>query len=246
MRRLLHHVVEAPRRCPYLPDERARLEHRFMEDVSPDELEALLSRGWRRFGFDYFRPACTSCAACIPTRVVADTFRPTKSQRRAVSGAADWDLSVGAPIVDDERLALHARWHREREDARDWSPSELDAEGYALQLAWPHPSARELTLRDRARGGRLVGVGLFDEMPTSLSAVYFFYDPDYRPRSPGVVNVVTTIELARRSARRHVYLGYLVSGCPSLAYKARYRPQERLVGAPEDDESPRWELVDQS
>ncbi|MCA9584374.1 MAG: arginyltransferase [Myxococcales bacterium] len=240
MRRLLLHHVEAPRSCPYLGDRDATLEHRFMEDVDPAELEALLVRGWRRFGFDYFRPACAGCAECQPTRVVVDGFVPTRSQRRAIAGARGWEAHLERPIVDRERLELHARWHADREVARAWSPTDLDAEGYALQLAWPHPAARELSFRDAERGHRLVGVGLCDETPDALSAVYFFFDPEYGRASPGVVNVVTTLEIARAAGKSHVYLGYRVDGCPSLAYKGRFKPQERLVGAPADDEEPRW------
>jgi arginyl-tRNA--protein-N-Asp/Glu arginylyltransferase len=40
-----------------------------------------------------------------------------------------------------------------------------------------------------------------------------------------------------------VYLGFRVDACPSLAYKASYRPQEVLSGLPEDDEEPLWELA---
>ena len=57
MARTLRHLVEAPRGCSYLDGQVASLEHRIMLDVSPAELEALLDRGWRRFGVDYFRPA---------------------------------------------------------------------------------------------------------------------------------------------------------------------------------------------
>ena len=56
--------VEAPRACSYLPGTTATLEHRVMVDVTADELGRLLERGWRRFGPDYFRPACPACSAC--------------------------------------------------------------------------------------------------------------------------------------------------------------------------------------
>ena len=48
--RLLKRIVEAPRPCAYLPEQRAALDVRLMLDVTPAELDALLSRGWRRFG----------------------------------------------------------------------------------------------------------------------------------------------------------------------------------------------------
>ena len=54
--RLLARYLEKPRPCSYLAAESASLETRLMVDVEPAELEAMLERGWRRFGPSYFRP----------------------------------------------------------------------------------------------------------------------------------------------------------------------------------------------
>lgn len=243
MARVLKHLIEEPRACSYLPDTTAQLEHRLMLDVVPEELDRLLSRGWRRFGPDYFRPACPSCSACKPTRLVVPAFAPTKSQRRARRKADGLRLTVGAPTVDDARLALYHRWHAGREAAREWSASSLDARDYATQFAFPHPCAREVTLHDNAAGGRLVGVGICDESLRAWSLVYFFSDPDYADRSLGVANIVLGVELAAERGLRHVYLGYSVAACPSLRYKSAFGPREELEGWPRFDEAPRWITV---
>jgi len=83
-------------------------------DVSPEELEALLERGWRRFGPMYFRPACEGCAECVTLRIPATTFEPSKSQRRARKNASRLTRRVSRPRIDDERLELYARWHAQR------------------------------------------------------------------------------------------------------------------------------------
>lgn len=236
MKRILHTLVERPRPCSYLDHATASLEHRLMVGVSARELGALLARGWRRFGYDYFRPACAPCSECVPTRLPVAEFAPSKSQRRALRHAR-LDVVVGPPRIDDARLELHARWHREREQARGWHASHLDAESYHAQLAFEHEAAREITLWD---GDTLVGVSLCDETDAAWSAVYFFHHPDYAAWSLGVVNVLVLVELARARGRDHLYLGYVVAGCPSLAYKQRYGPREVLVGWPRDDEEPRW------
>jgi arginyl-tRNA--protein-N-Asp/Glu arginylyltransferase len=191
--RLLHHVVEPPHPCPYLHDREAALELRVQIDVTAAELDAMLERGWRRFGAVYFRPACAPCGECVTLRIPTATFRPSKSQRRAAKAAAGLRRTFGPPRIDEERLALYRRWHAEREAERGWDPSPIDAQRYALDFAFPHPSVREVTFVDPSTE-RLVGVGIVDETPSAMSAVYFFWDPETAPPSLGVANVVTLVE----------------------------------------------------
>lgn len=238
--RVLARHVEEPRPCSYLPDERAQLETLLIEDVSPMELEVMLERGWRRFGPTYFRPRCTRCQACDSLRIVTKDYQPTRSHRRAMKAASSLVRAVGKPRVDEERIALHGRWHHQREDARGWEPNPVDFEGYAIHFAWPHPSAREVTFRDPSRGNALVAVGLWDVTPHASSAVFFFFDPAYARMSLGIANVALGVEDARRESRAHVYLGYRVLGCASLEYKGRFGPCEQLVGRPRLEDAPRW------
>lgn len=231
---------EDPHRCSYLPDEQASLDVRLAVDMLPDEFAGMLARGWRRFGPSYFRPACAACSACVPTRIHVATYRPSKSQKRARNQSAYLVRTVAFPAVDRDRLELYARWHRDRERRRGWEVSAVTAESYAMELAFPHPSAREVTFRDPGRDNRLVGVGLVDEVPDALSAVYFFWDPEHAPSSLGTAHIVRLIDEAAGRGLRFVYLGYRVDGCPSLAYKGRFQPQQSLLGWPADDEEPQW------
>jgi arginyl-tRNA--protein-N-Asp/Glu arginylyltransferase len=239
--RLLH-TIEAPRPCSYLAPETASLEIQCLVDVSPAETEAMLARGWRRFGLSYFRPACSPCGACVSLRLPVATFAPSRSQRRAAKSCAALRREVGPVRVDRERLALYAAWHAARERDRGWEPMPLAADDYARDFALPQPCARELAYyaADAPGGPRLVGVGLCAETPAAWSAIYFFYDPAYAGRSPGVAHVLTLVELARARGKAHVYLGYRVSECLSMRYKSGFRPHELLDGRPGPDDEPRW------
>ena len=239
MARLLRHLITGPDVCHYLTDVAMTTESRVMVDVSPQELEDLLDLGWRRFGPVYFRPICGGCSECISVRVPVEAFSPSANLRRVLRRARHLRIETGKPLCDARRLALHARWHASRQDARGWEASELDREAYALQFCFPHSSAREVTYWD---GDRLVAVGIADRTPNALSAVYCYYDPADEKLSPGTLNVLTTIADARREGMRHVYLGYRVEDCPSLRYKGRFLPQERLQGRPEEGTPPRWVL----
>jgi arginine-tRNA-protein transferase len=211
-----------------------------MLQVTPSETEALLVRGWRRFGPLYFRPLCAACDACVSLRVPASSFTPSKSQRRSAKACAGLRRVVGKPRCDAARLALYEKWHGEREAHRGWRPNPQTAERYAFEFAFAHPCAREAAFYDDAAGGRLVGLGLFDDTPNGLSAVFFFHDPAYARFSLGTANVLALLDDARAQGKGHVYLGYCVAGCASLRYKASFRPNERLVGRPGFEEEPVW------
>lgn len=197
----------------------------------------MLLRGWRRFGLQYFRPACVGCAECVSLRIPVATFRPTKSQRRAWRKCAHWRVDVGRPHVSEERLELFRAWHAMREETRGWKPSPMDAEEYDATFCPPNPCAREMAYFD---GDRLVALGLVDATPRAVSSIYFFYHPSVADCSPGVASVLFELEWARRLGCTHLYLGYRVLGCPSTAYKSHYAPHELLVGRPAFEEAPFW------
>jgi arginine-tRNA-protein transferase len=244
MARQLRHYVDPPSPCDYLPGQVAELENRIIVGGTADELEAMIVRGWRRFGPVHFRPACGGCGECVSLRLPVADFRPSVSQRRAARACASLRSVVGPPLIDDQRLALYRAWHRQREATRDWAPSPINPRAYELQFAFPHPAVREIAYYDddaAGGGGRLVGLGICDVTPRVWSAVYFFYDPAYARRSLGVANVLRQVEAARAQGVPHVYLGYRILGCASMRYKAGFQPHELLVGRPTDDEPPRWQ-----
>lgn len=237
MAELHFHLPTHDEVCHYLPGQLATMEYRVMTRVTPDEQEALLERGWRRFGAQYFRPVCRACGECVSLRVPVAAFRPSKSQRRAWRKCEHLRVAVRSPVADAERLDLYRAWHAYREQARCWEPSPMDLEEYARTFCVPHVGAQEIDYFD---GPRLVAVGFVDETPRALSSIYFFYHPDLRDRSIGVASVLFEIARARQRGRAHLYLGYRIAGCPSTAYKSQYCPHELLRSRPDFGEQAEW------
>lgn len=240
--RVLRTLVHESDECSYLHDRPSSLDTILALDVSQERLEAMLSRGWRRFGPTYFRPRCASCNECVVIRVIVGEWKASRSQRRVLNQNADLEVRVGVPKVTRDRLALYAKWHAFRERERGWEPSALDAQSYELEFAFPHPAGREFSywLRDEHDKPRLIAVGIVDETPSALSAVYCYYDPEHARRSLGVFNVLAQLRAAKAAKLPYVYLGYRVAPCPSMAYKARFEPHELLGVRPSDDEDPPW------
>ena len=231
------HLAGLDEPCAYLDGLTASIEHRLLSGVSPAEQELFLEFGWRHFGPDYFRPVCAACRECVSIRVPVATFRPSKSQRRALKKCADLRVKMGPPTADATRLDLYKAWHAMREETRGWQPSTTTMQDYAASFCRPHACARELAYYD---GDRLVAVGIVDVTPNAMSSTYFYYHPDCSARGIGVASVLFELAWARQLGISHLYLGYCVRGCPSTAYKARYAPHEVLIGRPEFSERAVW------
>ncbi len=223
--------------CAYLAGRGAMLDVRLLTDVSPEETEGLVERGWRRFGPEYFRPICHGCDECVSLRVPVMDFRPSKSQRRVARRCDKVKVLVGGPKADSARVSLYHKWHKARETACGWQENPLDEEAYRRQFCFPHSCGREMTYWVDER---LAGVGLVDEMPGSISSTYFFFDPEWSALSLGVYSALCEIAWARSLGKRYVYFGYRVAGCKSLMYKTGFRPHELLLGRPGEGDAARW------
>ena len=223
----LARYMAPPSPCGYLPELSARLEYELILDMTAAEYGERMLAGWRRFGRAVFRPRCRSCQECKPIRVNTECFRPDRSQRRAWRANDDvLRLRIGEPRVTRSRLALYDRYHAFQSDLKGWPQHPAkDPDSYRESFVFnPFPVEEWCYYLGEA----LVGVGYVDVLPEGLSAIYFYYDPELRHRSVGTWNVLRVIEEAGRRRLPHVYLGYHVTGCRSLEYKARFAPNETL------------------
>jgi arginine-tRNA-protein transferase len=223
----LFRFIASPSQCGYLPDQLWSLEYDLVAEVTPAEYMERMRGGWRRFGSMMFRPRCARCRACRSLRVLADRFRPDRSQRRAArANEGQVELRIGAPAVTRAKLKLYDRYHAYQTEARGWPEHPAkDARSYAQSFVEnPFPTEEWCYYL----GGKLVGVGYVDALPGGLSAIYFFYDPEQRHRSLGTWNVLTVIRQTHERGLPHAYLGYYVEGCPSMVYKGRYVPNQLL------------------
>lgn len=214
-----------PNPCGYLPDEEWSLTYEVFGQITKEEYQSRLQRGWRRFGYSLFRPECPNCRKCQSLRVPVAAFKPDRSQRRAmVANESEVRLIVAEPSVTDAKLALYNRFHEYQHHNKNW-PRHGEENPTAYQESFvDNPFTTEEWCY--FLGTKLIGVGYVDRLLDGLSAIYFFYDPDERARSLGTFNVLSIIGEAARQQLPHVYLGYFVAGCRSLEYKARFRPNE--------------------
>ena len=71
--------------CNYLPDQQERLLIAVDDRLANSESYSwLMTQGFRRSGDQSYRPHCPQCKACQSVRVLANQFKPSKSQKRVV------------------------------------------------------------------------------------------------------------------------------------------------------------------
>ena len=221
----LFQYVAPPSSCGYLPDRDWSLEYEMVGQMTAAEYLDRLKGGWRRFGGMLFRPRCPACQACQSLRVLVDQFRPSRSQQwafKANSGRVE--LTIGKPSVTREKLRLYDLYHTYQTETKGWPEHPAkDAASYAHSFVEnPIPTEEWRYYLDK----QLVGVGYVDRLAEGLSAIYFFYDPDLRKRSLGTFNVLSLLCESYSRRLPHLYLGYFVEGCQSLAYKALFAPNQ--------------------
>ncbi len=231
-------IVERPRVCSYLPGERASLEITFDPTITPDRYGELLRRGYRRFGWQVFRPVCRNCCACISMRVDVGAFTPGASDRRVLRQNQNIRAEFAPTLVSQEHVDLYNRYQTFMHVEKGWPLQAHSLDSY-LEAFVAGPSGIGYEWRYFS-GRQLVGVSLMDKAPGAISLVYFYYHPDWRRHSPGRFSILNQLQYAKQQGIAYAYLGYWVEACPSLNYKSRYGPHEVLESYVPLNEEPVW------
>ena len=227
--------LTSPSPCPYLPGREERKVFTHLVGRRAGELNELLSHsGFRRSQTIAYRPACEGCQACVSVRVQVAEFAPNRTQRRIASLNADLIGEMRPNQATSEQYSLFRAYL----DARhaEGGMADMAMLDYAMMVEDSHVETMLVEYRRRSpdsgflhRGaGDLYACCLTDVLSDGLSMVYSFYEPAEAPRSLGAFMILDHIAKARRLGLPYVYLGYWVEGSRKMAYKARYRPQERL------------------
>ena len=230
--------VMPPQTCSYLADETASLVYRVTDDMPTRVYAEMISRGWRRHGHHFFKPACPSCRKCRSLRVNVDTFHPTKSQRRIRNRNTDITWRVQPASVSDAHIDIFNRYHADMSERRGWTAHNVDKYDYFegfLSGKWEF--SKEFVYY---KNEKLVAVGMVDILDQCSSSVYFYHDPDYRSDGLGTYSMLCELEYAKAHNIAYHYLGYWIEECQSMAYKSRYGPHELLDEYVDDDEAPSW------
>ncbi len=222
----LRFLLTSPHPCSYFDDREAATV--FVDPdiiVSSEDYSALSLYGFRRSGDYYYRPECSNCSACIPTRIAVDQFVLTRSQKRIKKRNEDLVVLLEKDIENDECYALYEAYINARHKDGDMYPPSYKQ--YTQFLGKQTDDSRYAFFRDGQ--DTLIAVAVIDFLAEGLSAVYTFYDPTESQRSLGTFAILWQIECALAQQRPYLYLGYWIDQHPKMHYKVGFSAIEVLT-----------------
>ncbi|HZS84140.1 MAG TPA: arginyltransferase [Stellaceae bacterium] len=211
--------------CPYLD---GKLERKLITELAGRDAKSfyddLCRAGFRRSHHLAYRPSCAGCAGCVPVRVAALAFCPTRSTRRVARINADIEGRETELRATAEQYRLFVRYERTRHAGSEMAAMTFG--DYRAMIEDSPIDTRIVEFRDPRR--ILVGACIIDALDDGYSAVYSFFDPLLARRSLGTFMVLWLVEDARRRGLPYIYLGYWIAESDKMSYKTRFRPLESL------------------
>ena len=211
--------------CSYLPGRSAGSV--FIDPSTPVTAQLygqLLEQGFRRSANNIYRPHCGDCNACVSVRIVAQDFVASASQQKVMRRNQDLSVRAVSSEFREEHYQLYQRYIEQRHADGDMYPPSI------AQFKSFLTSDLELVRFYEFRAGeKLLAVAVTDVLPSGLSAMYTFFEPEDRRRSLGRYAILWQIQESLRLGLPYLYLGYWVQDCQKMSYKTQYQPLQGFI-----------------
>ena len=227
----LQFYVTSPYKCGYLPEKLAQsLIAAPQHLVDAEVYGGLIQQGFRRSGRFAYRPHCEGCSECVPVRIVASRFAPTRSQKRAHKQHMDLEVRILPMAFHENHFELYANYQAARH-AENYAPNHAvdlnDAEQYRQFLCQSNVESLMVEFCDSKHQIKIVSV--VDIVNDGVSAVYTFYDAADTKASYGTYSILWLLEWTMSLGLPYLYLGYWIKDSQKMAYKQNFKPLQKLA-----------------
>jgi len=178
-------------------------------------------------------------------------FKPTKSQKKVLrrfdrnastilpvqdgkdgkekTNEIDLQIQIEPSIYTDEKFALYKKYQIAVHNDKEEEVTQGGFERFLVETPLMDDS------KDRNGGsfhhlyrlnGKLISVGVVDIVPSGMSSVYCFYDPEYRDLVLGKYVALKEIEYCQKNHLEYYYMGFYIHSCEKMRYKGEYAPSE--------------------
>ncbi|MEH6638305.1 MAG: arginyltransferase [Porticoccaceae bacterium] len=216
-----------PHACSYLPDRQATTA--FVDpkvDANIDIYNDLSDLGFRRSGRYLYTPRCGSCKACIPIRIDAVDFRPSRQQRKCLNRNADLAVDIVDTIDQEEHYPLYERYISARHQDGDMHPPSRSQYEDFIGRPWQDGTTAFMEFR---KDGELLGCAVIDWLRMGASAIYTYFDPAEDRRSLGTFAILQQVEAVLARNLDYVYLGFWIRDSSKMSYKIKFKPAELFI-----------------
>lgn len=191
-------------------------EHFFPETVSPELLDAFLSKGWYRIHQMLITTDLIAkddeFFAVFWLRYRLQDYRHSKKSHKLLQASNQFAKQIEPLQFTDELEDLFTKYRQQidfdmSESVRAYLLGDRRENVFNSQL---------ITIRD---DGKLIAAGCYDEAEASLMGLLSIYDPAYKKYSLGKVLLLLKLEEAMRLQKTYFYPGYISLHTPKFDYK---------------------------
>ncbi|MCP5511257.1 MAG: arginine-tRNA-protein transferase [Leptospiraceae bacterium] len=191
--------------------------------MSPENLDFLLSRGYRHFGSFFYRYRFSfhqgKRTRVLPLRIHLNKYNPKKDHKKILKKNEGLEYCFLPSFIDEEReimFDLHKK--RFRENIPDslytflsFSPATIPCENMQCNVI---------------KDGKLIAVSYLDIGMESISSVYGMFLPEFSHLHPGIFTMLLEIEYAIKNGKKYYYHGYAYESESFYDYKKRFNGLE--------------------
>ena len=202
----------------------------YPEQLTGEELDAFLARGWYRMGQSIFTTHFISLRdeayRVYWFRYDLQKLKLGKSIKRLIKLNSQFQVTIRPFELSEELEQLYSLYktHIDFEAAQSihyWLHGDQPANVFDTHL---------VEIRDNRV---LVAAGVFDKGHESIAGIMNFYHPDYKKFSLGKYLMLVKIQYALQAEKKLYYPGYIVHNYPRFDYKLFVDEQSAEIYLPE-------------